>query len=114
VFHAESVEVTPKLDFDELAPGETKRAVFTVRNLGAARTFRITVTDARKFVSRVEPKELALGAAESGTVTVELTVPAGIASGAGDDLVFLAASTSGPSTSNSSVVRLSVSSPKTP
>jgi hypothetical protein len=114
VFHAESVEVTPKLDFDELAPGETKRAIFTVRNIGVARTFRITVTDARTFVSRVEPRELALGAGESGAVTVELTVPAGIAAATGDDLVFLAASTSGPSTSNSSVVRLAVSSPKTP
>jgi len=39
-----------------------------------------------------------------------LTVPAATASGVGDDLVIVAASTAGPPTSNSSVVHLSVSS----
>ncbi|HET8924536.1 MAG TPA: hypothetical protein VFN26_16250 [Candidatus Acidoferrum sp.] len=110
LFHAESVEVSPKLDFDELSPGTTHQAAFTVRNIGAPRTFKLTVTDARQFVSKVEPKELALGAGESGTVRVDLTVPAGTAPGVGDDLVIVSQSTVGPATSNSSVVHLSVSS----
>jgi hypothetical protein len=110
LFHAESVEISPKLDFDELSAGRTRHAVFTVRNIGSPRTFNMTVTDAHQFVSMVEPKELALGAGESGTIRVDLAVPAGTTPGVGDDLVVVARSTAGPPTSNSSVVRLSVSS----
>lgn len=110
LFHAESVEVSPKLGFDELAPGSTKQAVFAVRNLGQARTFKVTVTDARRFVTKVEPKDMTLGAGQSGMVHVELAVPAGTATGSGDDLVILAASTSGAATTNSSVVHLLVTS----
>jgi hypothetical protein len=110
LFHEESVEVTPQLDFDELSPGSTKQVLFTVRNLAFPRKFKITVTDAHQFVSKVEPKELALGAGESGSVRVDLTVPAGTAPGAGDDVVFVAGSVEGPPTSNSSVVHFSVSS----
>jgi hypothetical protein len=110
LFHAESVEISPKLDFDELPAGSTKEVAFTVRNIGFPRTFKLTVTDAHQFVSEVEPKELSLGAKESRTVRVGLTVPAGTAPGVGDDLVIVAQSTAGPPTSNSSVVHLSVSS----
>jgi von Willebrand factor A domain-containing protein 7 len=110
LFHAESVEVSPPLDFDELSPGGTKQIAFAVRNLTVPRTFKITVTDAHQFVGTVEPKELTLGAGETGTVRVNLTVPAGTATGVGDNLVFLATSVVGPATSNSSVVRFSVSS----
>lgn len=110
LFHAESVEISPKLDFDELPAGSTRQAAFTVRNIGVPRTFNITVTDAHHFVSKVEPKELALGAGESRTVRVDLTLPAGSAPGVGDDVVVVARSTAGPPTSNSSVVHFSVSS----
>jgi uncharacterized membrane protein len=110
LFHAESVEVSPKLDFDELSAGSTAHAAFTVRNIGAPRTFNVTVTDAHKFISAVEPKQLTLGAGESGIVRVDLTVPAGTAAGIGDDVVIVAASSTGPPTSNSSVVHFSVSS----
>ncbi|HXY01311.1 MAG TPA: hypothetical protein VEI54_10345, partial [Candidatus Limnocylindrales bacterium] len=113
LFHAESVEVTPKLDSDELSPGSTSQVAFTVRNLGVPRTYKITVTDARQFVSKMEPKELTLGAGESGTVRVDMTVPAGTAGGGGDSLVLVATSVVGPATSNSSVVRFSVASPTT-
>src|SRR5882757_2345302 len=110
LFHAESVEVSPKLDFDELAAGSTRKAVFTVRNIGFPRSFKLTVTDARQFVNNVEPKELVLGAGESGTVRVDLSVPAGTAAGAGEDLVIVAQSIAGPPTSNSSVGHLTVAS----
>jgi hypothetical protein len=110
LFHAESVHVSAKVDFDELSAGSTKQVAFTVRNIGFPRTFNITVTDAHQFVSKVEPKELALGAGKSGTVRVDLTVPAGTAPGVGEDVVIVAASTAGPPTSNSSVVHFSVSS----
>jgi von Willebrand factor A domain-containing protein 7 len=110
LFHAESVEVSAKPDLDELSPGNNKQIAFTVRNIGPPRTFKITVTDTHKFLNNVEPKELSVGAGESGTVHVELAVPAATASGVGDDLVIVAASTAGPPTSNSSVVHLSVSS----
>ncbi len=110
LFHAESVELSSKLDFDELSPGTTRHVAFTVRNIGSPRIFKLTVTDTRKFLSKVEPKELALGADESGAVLVDLNVPAATAPGVGDDLVIIAASTSGPPTSNSSVLHFSVSS----
>lgn len=113
LFHAESVEVTASLDFDELSTADTKQAAFTVRNIGAARTFKLTVTDAHQFVSKVEPRELSLGADESGKVLVELRVPASTTAGIGDDLVFVAASIAGPPTSNSCVVHLSISDMKT-
>ena len=113
LFHAESVEISPRLDFDEVAAGSTHQATFTVRNIGSPRTLTVTVTDAHHFVSKVEPAELVLGAGESGTVRVELTLPAGIAPGVDDDVVVVARSTAGPPTSNSSVVHFSVSSPGT-
>jgi len=110
LFHAESVEVSPRLDSDELSPGSTKHVAFIVQNLGFRRTFKVTVTDAHQFVGKIEPKELALGAGESGTVWVDLTAPAATAPGVGDDVVFVAASIDGQPTSNSSVVHFSVSS----
>jgi hypothetical protein len=113
LFHSESVEVSARPDFDELSPGSTKQVAFTVRNLAFPRTFRMTVTDARRFVSKVEPRELALRAGESGTVRVDLTVPAETAAGVEEDVVFVTASVEGPPTSNSSVVHFSVSSGNT-
>jgi von Willebrand factor A domain-containing protein 7 len=110
LFHAESVEIAPNLDLDELAAGSIKQVAFTVRNIGFPRTITLTTTDPHHFVTKMEPKELALGAGESGTVLVNLAVPAGTVPGVGDDLVIVAQSTSGPPTSNSSVVHFSVSS----
>jgi len=110
LFHAESVEVSSRPDFDELDPGGTKQIAFTIRNLASPRTFKITVTDAHRFVSKVDPQELSLGAEQSGTVRVDLTVPLGTATGVGDDVVFVASSIQGPPTSNSSVMHFSVSS----
>ncbi|HKD63561.1 MAG TPA: hypothetical protein VKB40_05960 [Candidatus Acidoferrales bacterium] len=109
LFHVESVGVSTTPDLGELSPGSSKQVVFTVRNIGFPRTFKITVIDTHKFLTNVEPKELALDAGESGTVRVDLSVPATTASGVGDDLVIVAASIAGPATSNSSVVHLSVS-----
>jgi hypothetical protein len=108
LFHAESVEVTPKLNFDELAPGATREAVFDIRNLGPARSFKVTVTDARRFVTEVEPQELAIGAHQKVALKVTLTVPSGIAKVGEDDLVVLVSSTSGPAATNAAVVRLMV------
>ena len=114
LFHAETVEVVPKLDFDAIAAGETKHGVFEVRNLGPAGKFNITVTDARKYLTRVEPRELMLEKGASGLVQVELAAPAGQVRVGEDDLVVVAtslnsgSSNSGRTSSNSSVVRLSI------
>jgi hypothetical protein len=110
LFHAESVEVSAKPKFDELSPGSTRTIAFSVRNIGVPRTFNITVTDSHRFISEVEPRQLMLGAGESGTVLVHVTVPADAAPGRGEDVVIVAASTAGPSTSNSSVTHFLVSS----
>jgi uncharacterized membrane protein len=66
------------------------------------------VTDAHQFVSQVIPQELTLGTGESGSVRVQITVPAGTAPGIGDDVVVVATSSAGPAASNSSVVHFSL------
>lgn len=114
LFHAESVQVTPKFNFDELAPGEQRKGEFEVRNFGPARTFKVTVTDARKFVTGVEPKELVLAARGTGILKVQLAVPAATTSTYGDDLIVVVASTSGAPTTNSAIVHLSVASKSDP
>jgi hypothetical protein len=108
LFHAETVQITPKLDFDEISPGESRKAVFVVRNLGAARNFKLTVTDARRLVSGFEPKEFILREGEMRRVEVEVAVPAGATKIFEDDLVIVASSTSGEATRNSAVVKLTV------
>ena len=108
LFHAESVEVIPKMSFDELAPGETREADFEIRNLGPARNFKVTVTDAHRFVSAVVPQELEIGEHRSTSLKVKLTVPPGIASSTGDDLVVVVSSTAGTATTNAAIVRLTV------
>ncbi len=108
LFHGESVEVSPRLNFDELAPGSTRDAVFDIRNLGPARSFKVTVTDAHRFVTAIEPREFAIGAHQTISLKVTLTVPVGIAKATGDALVVLVSSTTGTATTNAAVVRLTV------
>jgi len=106
---AETVQVVPKLDFDEIAPGTSKEAVFEVKNLGPARDFKVVVTDARRFVSSVKPTALAIPEHGSGFVHVQLVVPGTTKAYANDDLVVVASSTSGAATTNSAIVPLTVS-----
>ena len=108
VFHAESVQVIPKFSFEEISPGQEKTGEFAVRNFGGARAFKVTVTDARKFVTSVEPKELILSKHGSGKLLVQLAVPAGTPAGVGDDLIAVVASTSGTPTTNSAIVHISI------
>jgi hypothetical protein len=110
LFHVESVEVSADRGELELAPGTTKQIIFRVRNIGGARTFKITVVDARKFVSNVEPKELAIGANESATVRMDVAIPAATASGLGDDVVIVTKSVEEKPTSNSAIIHLLVTS----
>jgi hypothetical protein len=108
LFRAESVEVTPMVDFDELPAGSTKQATFQVRNTGAPHHFNLTVTDAHHFVTKVEPNELTLGSGESAIIRVDLNVPATTSPGVGDDIIVVATSTTAPRTSNSSILHISV------
>jgi hypothetical protein len=111
LFHAESLEVSWNHAFDELAAGSTRQAQFTIRNTGANGTFKITAVDAHQFAAKVEPAELALASGQSGTVIINLSVPASAQAGTGDDVVVMATSTAGPATSNSSVMHFSVVAP---
>jgi von Willebrand factor A domain-containing protein 7 len=108
LFHAESVAVVPKLNFDELAPGSAQEAKFEIRNLGPARSFKVIVTDGRRFALFGETWELTIGAHQTSPLTVKLTVPPGTATGIEDDVVVVASSTSGTATTNSAIVRLTV------
>jgi hypothetical protein len=108
LFHAESVQVIPKFTFDEIAPGEKRTGEFEVRNFGPAQTFKATVVDAHKFVTRVEPQELSLAAHGNARLKVALAVPAATQAGIDDDVIVVVASTAGPPTTNSAIVHLSV------
>jgi len=78
--------------------------------IGNARSFGISVTDARHFLNQIEANELSLDTDQSRTVRVELAVPAGIAAGTSDDtVVIVATGITGASTSNSGVVDFAVS-----
>lgn len=110
LFHAETVQVVPRLRFDEITPGSTQTAEFEIKNFGPPRTFKVTVTDASKFVTAVYPKDLSIAANGTSTLKLRLSVPAGTQPGTGDDLVVVVASTSGPPTTNSAIVHLSVKS----
>jgi len=109
LFHAETVEVLPAQEFDELAAGDTKQLTFAVQNIGPPTEFKINVTDARHFVSYVVPSQMTLDVGESKSIRVDLTVPAGTAAGIGDDVIVVATSTAIPTSSNSSVIHVSVS-----
>lgn len=111
LFHAETVEVLPGNELDGLLAGHAQQISFAVRNAGASAKFKVTVTDAKHFVSQIVPSELTLGAGEPGTIRVDLTVPAGTAPGIGDDIIVVVSSITGPASSNSSVMHVSVSSP---
>jgi von Willebrand factor A domain-containing protein 7 len=108
LFHTEAVQVTPKPLFDEIAPGARREEVFTVRNLGQSRTFKVTVTDSMRFVTKVEPRELTVGSHGTGIVRVELVAPAGTQKSTEDDLVVVVSSASGAPTTNSAILHLSV------
>lgn len=108
LFHAESVAVSPNFDFDQIAPGATRTGEFVVKNLGPARTFKVTVADAHKFVTKVEPQHLTLGPNETGKLHVQLAASVDAQRGVGDDVVVVVAATSGTPTSNSAIVHLSV------
>jgi len=110
LFHAETVQVIPKLDFDEVSPGSTRDAIFEIKNTGAARSFKVLASDARRFITGVEPQELQLGANATALVRIRLAVPTTAAENVEDDLVIVATSTSGAATTNSAIVHLSVTS----
>lgn len=107
---AEKVEVSWNRAFDELPAGSTKQAQFTIRNSSFSRSFKVTVADAHHFVAGAEPQALTLGPAQSGTLVVDLAVPAGTPPGTGDDVIVVVTSSDGPETSNSSVAHFAVSS----
>jgi hypothetical protein len=106
---AETVQVIPKLDFDEIAPGASREAVFEVKNLGPARNFKVMVTDAQRFVAGVKPTELAIPEHGSGFVYVQLTALGTAKPYSSDDVIVVANSTSGAATTNSAIVKLEVS-----
>ena len=110
LFHAETVQVIPKLDFDEVSPGAARDAIFEVKNTGAARSFKVLASDARRFIKGVEPQELQLGANATALVRIRLAVPSTSAENVEDDLVIVATSTSGAATTNSAIAHLSVAS----
>jgi len=105
---AETVQVIPRLNFDEIAPGASKEALFEVKNLGPARNFKVKVTDAQRFIVGVNPTELPVPEHGSGFVHVQLTAPGTAKPYSRDDLVFVANSISGAPTTNSAIVQLEV------
>lgn len=78
-----------------LGPGTTTRYAFTVTNLGAPDTFRVTAVDDRRFLSSGSGQWLSLGTGESGTASFTLAVPAWVAPTGSDTLTVTAEGGSG-------------------
>jgi hypothetical protein len=108
LFHAETVEVTPAATIEDLPRGSTTPVTFNVRNVGPANTFRILAVDPRRFVSRFEPRALALESGAVGTVTVWMKVPPEAGPESDGTLIVTAESQSGPRTTNSALLHFSV------
>jgi hypothetical protein len=108
LFHAETVEVVPPVEIDDVAPGSSRAIPFTIHNVGAAATFRIIAADGRRMVSRFEPSTLTLDTGTAATVTVWITVPAGAAPGGGTDVTVTATSGSNPRTSNGASMHVAI------
>lgn len=113
LFRAASVEVRVVSNFEDLPAGKTTSIAFHVHNAGNSDTFRVMVTDSRKFVQKVEPQQIEIAGGQSGTVVVEMAVPSETPSGTGGNLTIVLNGTSGPEAQNSAVVRFSVASPTT-
>lgn len=107
-FRKQSVEVTTASAVDTLRAGFTTTLSFTVRNLGAQNTFQIAVGDDRGFITRVSPTSGSLAANASGTVEVDLTVPASTPKGTSETVSIAATSTTDQSINNGTTQFLEV------
>jgi len=108
LFHAETVEVVPPNPVDDVAPGASLAIPFTIRNGGAATTFRVVAADGGRMITRCEPSTLALEPGTAAVVTVWIAVPADAAPGTGTDVTVTATSESAPRTSNGATFHVSV------
>jgi hypothetical protein len=108
LFHAETVEVLAPAAIEEVTAGASLAIPFTIRNVGAAATFRIAGADGRRMIDRVEPSTLTLDEGAAGTVTVSIVVPAGASSGSGTDVTVTATSESGRATTNGATVHVEI------
>jgi uncharacterized membrane protein len=109
LFHAETVEVMPAMSpIDDVAPGSSSAVAFTVRNVGAASTFKIMAVDGRRMIARFELSTLALDAGAAATVTVWLNVPADATPGTGTDITVTAVSESQPPTTNGATLHVGI------
>jgi hypothetical protein len=108
LFRAQTVKVS--LDPDTALPGlpvgVTSTLRYDVLNLGAPATFRITGIDSQRFVTRVQPTLLTLASGATGSVSVDLTVPAGTPDATDVSLTVTATSNSDSGVTNSATTEL--------
>jgi hypothetical protein len=104
LFRPETVRVTPTTFLEDGLPqGQTVALVFEVQNSGAADTFNLAANDGQFFVTSISPSSLTLPSGATGTVTINLLVPASAALGTDDSVTVIATSAANPAISNSSV-----------
>jgi von Willebrand factor A domain-containing protein 7 len=108
LFHAESLEVTPKRLVDSLTAGDQHVLTFTVRNAGPAADVRILAVATRPMPTRTEPAALSLGQGQAADVSVALDVPPDLEAGTGIDLIVTATASAPRQTTNSAVLHLTV------
>ena len=107
-FRAQSVRVDAPASPPTLVAGETSTATFEVTNLGSADTFDLRAADATGFATGVSPSTVDLGAGESRTIDVTLTVPAGTPDGTLMELSLVAGAASDSAIRNNAVIGLLV------
>jgi hypothetical protein len=88
----------------DLHPGRSSSFAFTVKNLGAPDTFRVSVSDDKGFLQTFSPSNLTLATNETGTVTVQVQPPASATDGTSDTLSVDVESIANPAVSNFAVL----------
>lgn len=108
LFRAQSVRVRldPAFSLEALPMGTVSTVRFFVDNLGAPGSFAINAADSQRFVQRISPRTLTLGAGESGAFDVDLFVPAGVPAGVETLVSTTATSTANAAITNSATVVL--------
>ena len=113
-FKGQSVRVSPRQMFQTAAPGSDVSYLFDVTNLGGTPMTYVLRYDSSSRYRVIGPAFLSLGAGETKSVTLTVTIPPSALDGSDDSLSLVVTSTSDPGVTNNAVVTTIVSGDNTP
>ncbi|MCS7131384.1 MAG: hypothetical protein NZ934_01460, partial [Hadesarchaea archaeon] len=104
---ARKVELSVSPSYRSGLPGTTLTFTVTVRNAGQVDdNYMLSATSAAGWLTRIEPKLLALAAGASATATLSVTVPQGVAGGTSVTVYIKAVSSADSAVSDSASCRV--------